>query len=183
MYIYIYMYVYIYIYYIYISYIILFIMCMIGAGTSFSFASSPLADCCPVFLGCPVCLKQAFSAPWSPFLILRGHFVPIRQHFLRTAVFFDIQFLQLLCFVFIFKILLTFTFISKLETMGKVLPFISFLFCSFVLLERYSIHLGCGGEEPLTAPVQDQLSPSWTTFWRPAPRRLVHACFSGIFFQ
>jgi hypothetical protein len=51
------------------------------------------------------------------------------------------------------------------------------------LLERYSIHLGCGGEEPLTAPVQDQLSPSWTTFWRPAPRRLVHACFSGIFFQ
>lgn len=32
--------------------VILLIMSLIGAGTSFSFASSPLADCCPVFLGC-----------------------------------------------------------------------------------------------------------------------------------
>ena len=29
------------------------------------------------------------------------------------------------------------------------------------------------------APVQDQLSPSWTTFWRHAPLRRSHGSFSG----
>jgi hypothetical protein len=45
------------------------------------------------------------------------------------------------------------------------LHFISFLFCSLVLLERYNTHPGYA---VLMAPVQDQLSPSWTTFLRPA---------------
>ena len=77
---------------------------------------------------------------------------------------------------FIFKILLTFTFISKLETMGEVLHFISVLFCSLVLLEQYITHPGYA---VLRAPVQGQRSPSWTTFWRLAPLRRFHECFSG----
>lgn len=45
--------------------------------------------------------------------------------------------------------------------LGEVWYFISYLFCSLVSLERYIFLLRCS---VLMAPVQDQLSPSWSTF-------------------
>ena len=45
--------------------------------------------------------------------------------------------------------------------MREVWYFISYLFCSLVSLERYIFLLRCS---VLMAPVQDQLSPSWSTF-------------------
>ena len=65
---------------------------------------------------------------------------------------------------------------------GGGLSFHFLLFLLLGLLEQYTTHPGCA---VLMAPLQDHLSPSWTTFWRPVPVRRFHACFfqQFIFFS